>query len=107
MPQGKIYDLKNEENFTCKAIFLPRIERQKNCLAAIFDSRLQDVSLGSLKEPKQPPKQNMGTAQPRPRPFLSSSRGALSFSFLRVPPDDAPHAPSTQWNTEKPQRFFI
>ena len=24
-----------------------------------------------------------------------------------VAPDDAPNAPSTQWNTEKPQRFFI
>ena len=28
------------------------------------------------------------------------------FSFLRYP-DDAPNAPSTQRNTEKPQRFFI
>ena len=47
-----------------------------------------------------------GTAQPRPRPFLSSSRGAPFFIF-GVPPDDAPNALSTQWNTEKPQRFFI
>ena len=29
------------------------------------------------------------------------------FFIFGVPPDDAPNGPSTQWNTEKPQRFFI
>ena len=33
--------------------------------------------------------------------ILSSSRGAPFFIF-GAPPDDAPNAPSTQWNTEKP-----
>ena len=42
----------------------------------------------------------------RLEPFLSSSRRAPFFNF-GVPPDDAPNALSTQWNTEKPQRFFI
>ena len=35
--------------------------------------------------------------------FEFISRGPI-FHF-GVPPDDAPNAPSTQWNTEKPQRF--
>ena len=34
------------------------------------------------------------------------SRGPI-LHFLGVPLDDAPNAPSTQWNTEKRQRVFI
>ena len=45
-------------------------------------------------------------AQPRPRPFFEFISHGPIFIF-GVPPDAAPNAPSTQWNTEKAQRFFI
>ena len=38
--------------------------------------------------------------------FLSSSRGTPFFN-VGVPLDDTSNAPSTQWNTEKIQSFFI
>ena len=40
------------------------------------------------------------TAQPRPQPCLSSSRGTPFYDFV-VPLDVASSAPFTQWNTEK------
>ena len=48
------------------------------------------------------PRAKLAMAQPRPRPFLSSSssRGAPFFIFA-VHPDAAPNAPFRQWNTEK------
>ena len=55
----------------------------------------------------QAPKFRHPRLGPAEQPFLSSSCGA-PFCTFGVSPDDAPHAPSTQCNTEKKkQRFFI
>ena len=70
--------------------------------------RAQKILIAVDKKPKLTAFQRVLTAQPRPRPFLSSSRGA-PFFFFGAPPDDTHQMPllHAQWNTEKPQRFFI
>ena len=61
---------------------------------------------GAEKTKEIPTHRFWGTAQTQPQPFSSSSRGTPFVNF-GVPLDDASNAPSTQWNTEKTQRFFI
>ena len=36
-----------------------------------------------------------------------NSQQYWGYFWFGAPPDDTPNAPSTQWNTEKPKRFFI
>ena len=68
--------------------------------------------LKNLKGGKDPHPQDFSLTKIRDGPTTTTtifeliSRGP-PFIIFGVTPDDAPNAPSTQWNTEKPQRFFI